>query len=127
MKRAIYVSNFLIELAIMEILKKKSLRVSFLRAITSRARCITGPQNDRILIFIQDFLLHFICTTYQNIGDIYCHVHTNLGYVICDTYVLDVLWPCLSRLIQPMYYSGNHELSYEYLSFIFCSAIIFCT
>ena len=48
-------------------------------------------------------------------------------YGCSGTYLLDVLWPRLSRLIQPMYYSGNHGLSYEYLSFIFCSAIIFCT
>ena len=70
-----------IELVIMEIMKKNILRVSFLRAIASRARSITGPRKDSILIFIQDFLLHFTCTTYQNIGDIYCHVHINLGYL----------------------------------------------
>ena len=70
-----------IEIVIMEIMKKKILRVSILRAIASRARSITGPRKDSILIFIQDFLLHFTCTTYQNIGDIYCHVHINLGYL----------------------------------------------
>ena len=41
-------------------------------------------------------------------------------------YTLDVLWRRLPNLIQPMYYSGNHGLSSEYLSFIFRPAIISC-
>ena len=44
----------------MEIMKKKILRVSFLRAIASRARSITGPRKDSILIFIQDFFYYIL-------------------------------------------------------------------
>ena len=40
---------------------------------------------------------------------------------------VDVLWRQLRNLIQPMYYSGNHGVSSEYLSFIFRPAIISCT
>ena len=41
-------------------------------------------------------------------------------------YLLDSSEPWLPNPIQPMYYSGNHGVSSEYLSFIFRPAIISC-
>ena len=44
-----------------------------------------------------------------------------LEFYLKSRYTLDVIW---SILIQPMYYSGNHGVSSEYLSFFFRQAII---
>ena len=42
---------------------------------------------------------------------------------IIPQHLLDVSWPGLSNRIQPMYYLGNHGVSFEYLSFPFHPAI----
>ena len=56
---------------------------------------------------------------------VFFSMRPGLGYFSISS-TLDVSWPRLLNWIQPKYYSGNHGVSSEHITFFFRPAIILC-